>query len=253
LDEETIVTYLTQTHSSATDGGQPDQQLVEAVRDLLADCYGEQIAALAPIACDNLNAQYRKTTDLADKAALRGAIQVLTKHIQPLRTELARELRARFDAKLNAPDDALSHTGRFSLEALKLMEHLGMQEEFELEQSVEQLKKACQDEMSKLSNSISRLLVRGPLPESHNPVFPRVLARSLLQALSGAGCDPSVKRAAYRALCPLLVEVAPYLYEQANSMLALGGRKLAGEYKVPRHLQIDSIAPVNIEAEVSRA
>jgi hypothetical protein len=248
LIKETIVTHLAQKTQETAEERLPDQNLVDGVRDLLADCYGEQIAALAPLACDSLNAQYRKCTDLADKGALRGAIQVLSKHIQPLRTELARELRARFDAKLNAPDDALSHTGRFSLEALKLMEHLGMQEEFELEQSVEQLKRACQAEMTKLSNSIAQLLIRGPLPESHNPVFPRVLARSLLQALSAIGCDAAVKRSAYRALCPLLVEVAPYLYEQANSMLALGGRKLAGEFKVPRHL-----APANLEAEVSRA
>ena len=208
--------------------------LIAGLRDLIANSFGEQIAALAPLACDNLHFKYRDCADATEKAILGAAVHQLSNYAQPLRTEIALEFGKRFDAKLNAPDDALSHTGRFSLEALKLMEHLGMHEEFELEQSVEQLRKAVQTELGTLSDKLAGLLGRPSLAESHNPVFPRVFARTLLDALAAIGCEAPVKRVAFRALCPLLAEVLPYVYDQANSLLDLGGRKLSGEFKVPR-------------------
>ena len=232
------MTYFDTNHSAEQEGAASVDAvpivLIAALRDLLSESYGEQISALAPLACDGLHAQYRAATDAADKAILRAAIHKLANYAQPLRSEIQRELGKRFDTKMNAPDDALSHTGRFSLEALQLLEHLGMQEEFELERAVERLRAAAQFELNTLSDGIARLLGRNALAESHNPVFPRVFARTLLDSLAAIGCEPQVKHAAFRALCPLLEEVLPYIYEQASSLLDLGGRTLSAEFKVPR-------------------
>lgn len=221
------------TQTTQTPAVSASMVLIAGLRDLLADCYGEQIAAIAPLACDALNAEYSACEDLAHKGVLRGAFRILSKRVQPLRTEVARELRERFDAKLTAPADALSHTGRFSLEALKLMENLGMQEEYEVEHAVEQLKAACQDELIQLGDALAKLTGRTALSESHNPVFPRVFARALIDALAAAGCEAQVKRAAFRALIPFLAQVIPHLYDQGSAMLTLGGRRLSGEFKVP--------------------
>ena len=205
--------------TSDPSAGYAELSSVEDLREFLADFYSTRIATITPMACHILEGKYGKSARAEDKRAMRAAIRVLSGGAELFSAEIGRIFRHRFDAKLNPPLDALSHTGRISIEALTLMRQLGMQEEFELEECVSQIRRQCQTGLFELSVRLRKILGRDMLPESHNPAFPRVFVRTLLDALSAIGCEGRSKQATFQTFAPLLLGMAPDLYAQANALL----------------------------------
>jgi hypothetical protein len=224
--EETLLTNHTQnpTGGDAADNARSASHASHAplaeLRAVIASSFATEISAVTPRACTALQDQGNQCADSEEKQTLAGAAHRLTGRQQQMTVQIDRSLRRRFDAKLDSPPDSVSHTGQFSAEALMLIEELGMQEEYELEQCVGQLREQCQTELFRLTISLRRFLDRKSLPESRNPVFPRVLLRALMDSLAHIGFDVRARRAALRVYRPLLPRIITAVYARANAILA---------------------------------
>lgn len=190
------------------------------LRSLIADGFTQGIVAGLPRIRADLQARLAKCSDDEEKRVLHYAVRILSGRQEQLAGQLDRRLRRRFDVRLDCPDDAASHTGRFSTAALTLFAELGMLEEFDLEQCVDELREQCRPQLQSLTAHLRKVLCCGSLPEAHNPAFPRVMLRALQDALAHAGCDARARRVAFRACRPLLPPIIIAIYQRANAMFA---------------------------------
>ncbi len=218
------------TCCQAADKAEPSP--ITALRDMFAECFASEIAAVAPLVCEILEDQYARSADPEERKIVRRAIDLLSGGALKLSCEIARNVRRHFDTKLAPPPDSLTRTGRFNPDSLTLMEEKHLQEEIELNACVTRLKEQSDAELFALTERLRTLLGREQLPERENPVFPRILGRALLDVLGGSGCDEATKLAIFRAFGPMLLNIAPDIYAQANAMLAERG--ILAEFKAAR-------------------
>lgn len=232
------VTIVKQRALNGTSGDHAAQVMASSLddlRDFIARRFATDIAAATPRACAWLQGQAGNCADAGERAALIGAARLLSLERQVLTTRIEHGVRARFDAKKNCPNDTISHTGQFSMDALSLIEELGMQDEFELEHHVGLLRDHCHAELRALSAHLRDLLGRASLPEAQNPAFPRVLLRALMDAIDAIGENDSaedarVGRAAFRAYGPELCGIVRNLYARANALIDGAGKGVKVEF-----------------------
>jgi hypothetical protein len=192
---------------------------VDALRSLVASRFAQLVGKAVPDVRARLLAQLGKSPKFSDKELLRRATRALSLHQADLVETVENRISQRFDDKLHCPEDAISHTGRFSADAMKLFAQLGMEEEFEMELCVGRLREHCQAEMPRLVVALRDLLERQTLPESHNPLFPRVFLRSLLDGLHDFDCDATTCLAIFRAFCAVLPPTFTDVYAQSLKCL----------------------------------
>ena len=185
---------------------------ISELRAKMASCFAAEIAAVTPEVCAVLQEQFKKCADTEERIILIHLARALASQRDQFAAQIDRRVRYRFDAKFDVSEDASSHTGQFSRDAVLLFEELGMHEEFELEQCVGQLRKECQAELFAMTVMLGKMLGRGLFVESHNPVFPRVLLRALQDALQDIGCDVRARRFAFRAYSPRLAHIIARIY-----------------------------------------
>jgi hypothetical protein len=218
------------TCCQAADKAEPSP--VTALRDMFAECFASEVAAVAPLVCEILEDQYARSADPEERKIVRRAIDLLSGGALKLSCEIARNVRRHFDTKLAPPPDSLTRTWRFNLDSLTLMEEKHLQEGIALNVCVTRLKEQSDAELFALTERVRELLGCEHLPEAENPVFPRILGRALLDVLGGSGCDEATKLAIFRAFGPMLLNIAPDIYAQANTMLAERG--ILAEFKTAR-------------------
>ena len=194
-----------------------NQVQLAALRAFLASSLSAEFLAATPQLHAAFHDQFTKSTCTGERDILRYASNVLEGRKEQLAERIDDCLRQRFDAKLDCPVETLSHTGQFSLDAIALMEELGMQEDADLEQCVNQLREQCGVELAILTVHLRKLLGRNSLPESVNPAFPRVLLRALLDAFAEVGCNVRTRQAAFRTCRPLLPGIVKGIYARANA------------------------------------
>ncbi len=194
---------------------------LDNLRMLVASRFAQRVEEALPRVRAHLQENLGKSGKTADKELLRKANIVLAEYQGALGEMIESRLNQRFDEKLDCPEDSISHTGQFSADALLLIEQLGMQEDFELELCVGRLREHCQAELPRIAVALRDLLERQTLPESHNPLFPRVFLRSLLDALHTFECDALTRRAIFRAYCFVLPRIMTDIYAKALKLLAV--------------------------------
>lgn len=145
----------------------------------------------------------------------RNAIHVLSGRRDALQAIIQANVCRRFNIKLDSSLDWASPTGQFSRDALMLLNELGMQQEFDIENAVEQVRSFCQPELDALTQRVQEILGWTAIPESRNPVFPRVLLRALMDALEAIDCNPRTRIAVLGAAGPLLDGIFTRVYSRA--------------------------------------
>jgi len=194
--------------------------LLDNLRNLMASRFAQRVEEALPRVRAHLQEHLGRSTKSTDKELLRKSNAVLAEYQGALGEMIESRFNQRFDEKLDCPEDAISHTGQFSADALLMIEQLGMQEDFELELCVGLLREHCQAELPRVAVALRDLLERQTLPESHNPLFPRVFLRSLLDALHEFECDALTRRAIFRAYCFVLPRIMTDIYAKALKLLS---------------------------------
>jgi hypothetical protein len=196
--------------------------VLDNLRNLMGSRFAHRVEEALPRVRAYLQENLGKSGKSADKELLRRATALMIECQDALGELIETHFNQRFDDKLDCPEDAISHTGQFSADALRMIEQLGMQEDFELELCVGRLREHCQAELPRVAVALRNLLERRTLPESHNPLFPRLFLRSLLDALNEFDCDAATRRAVFRAYCFVLPRIMTDIYAKALKLLAAG-------------------------------
>ncbi len=92
----------------------PGPGILGEIRDSLARPFGQAVGARVPQVVDLLEQQLAVTDDRVKWKPLRGAIDLLRTLRPTLATRIAREVAARFDAKVEPGDSAFGKTARLS-------------------------------------------------------------------------------------------------------------------------------------------
>lgn len=188
------------------------------VRDSLARPFGEAMGARVPQVVDLLEQQLLLTEDRAKWKPLKGAIDLL-RGLQPtLGKRIAKEVGARFDAKVD-PGQGFSKTTRFTLDSLSLVADDQVQEEIALGNTTKRLKESLGDELFALTQRVASVMQSEDLSDDKNPVFPRIFARGLMDALSESGTDGDIRLAAYSGFGPMVLEEVATAYAITNQLL----------------------------------
>jgi hypothetical protein len=200
-----------------------DQPLVAVVRDKLAEGFAAAVAADAPAVVDLLEQQLQAQQERAKWRPLREGIALMEELRPRLAERVAFQVRARFNAKLEPGSDNFSKTTRFSLDSLSLVGDDDIQEEIELGNATKRLAEQSGDDLFALTSRFASLLGQPSLPDDRNPVFPRVLARALLDVLGEVPNEAATRIAVFTSFSPVLLNAVPALYEQVNQLLKAHG------------------------------
>jgi len=193
---------------------------ITALRDMLATAFAADLVAVTPSVCEVLRDMTSAESDPAKRDVLRNALVVLARQSGALPLAVIAELRARFDAKLAPDDDLLGRTSRFSALELTLVDESALKLELALDECSVRLKEQASVELFHLSARVCEMLGLESIPDSRNPVQPRVFARALSEALAKLGFDGEARLAVFKAYGPALLHIAPDLYSHANGLLA---------------------------------
>jgi hypothetical protein len=200
-----------------------DPTMLAEIRESLARPFGEAVAARAPQVVDMLEQQLALTEDRSKWKPLKGAVELL-KGLRPtLGKSIAKEVAARFDAKVNPGESPFEKTTVFSLDSLSLVADDQVQEEIAVGNTTKRLKEQLGDELFALTSRLAAVMNREALPDDINPVFPRIFARGLLDSLGEAGPDNSSRLAAFLAFGPVVLEEVATVYAATNQMLRQRG------------------------------
>jgi hypothetical protein len=193
------------------------------IRDALARPFGEAMGAQVPQVVDMLEQQLALTEDRARWKPLKGAVELL-KGLRPtLGTRVTKEVAARFDAKVDPDQDGFGKTARFSLDSLSLVADEQVQEEIALGNTTKRLKEQLGDELFALTRRVATVMNREELPDDGNPVFPRIFARGLMDALGDSNADSGSRLAAFSAFGPIVLEEVASAYAATNQLLRRRG------------------------------
>jgi len=190
---------------------------------MLADGFAQAVGADVPAVLDILEQQLKKTEERAKWRPLREGIALLEENKARLAERVAFHTRERFDAKLNPGDDKFSRTAHISLDSLSLVADDDIQEEIELGHITKRLGEQSGDDLFALTSRVASLLGKESLADDRSPVFPRVLARGLLDALREGQYDAPARIAVFTSFSPVLLSVVPSLYESAGNLLKSRG------------------------------
>ncbi|MFZ3320795.1 MAG: DUF1631 family protein [Usitatibacter sp.] len=194
------------------------QAILQEVRESLSRPFGDAMAARVPEVVDLLEQQLAITEDRGKWKPLRGAIDLL-RSLQPtLAKRVAKEVAMRFDAKVD-PSEGFSKTQRFTLDSLSLVADEQVQEEIALGNTTKRLKESLGDELFALTQRVANVMHRDDLGDDNNPVFPRIFARGLMDALSEKGSDDGSRLAAYSGFGPVVLEEVAAAYSSTNQLL----------------------------------
>jgi Protein of unknown function (DUF1631) len=193
------------------------------IRDALARPFGEAMGAQVPQVVDMLEQQLALTEDRARWKPLKGAVELL-KGLRPtLGNRVTKEVAARFDAKVDPDQDSFGNTARFSLDSLSLVADEQVQEEIALGNTTKRLKEQLGDELFALTRRVASVMNREELPDDGNPVFPRIFARGLMDALGDSKADSGSRLAAFSAFGPIVLEEVASAYAATNQLLRKRG------------------------------
>jgi hypothetical protein len=193
------------------------------IRDSLARPFGDAMGARVPEVVELLEQQLAVTDDRVKWKPLRGAIDLLRTLRPTLATRVAREVAAKFDAKAQPGESPFGKTARFSLDSLSLVAEDQVQEEIALGNTTRRLKEQLGDELFALTHRVASVMDREDLPDDRNPVFPRIFARGLLDALAEPGADGATRLAAYSGFAPVILEEVASAYATTNGWLRTRG------------------------------
>jgi hypothetical protein len=206
-------------HRPRSDAALAEPSPITALRDLLATAFAADIAAVSPMVCEILRDEITVHASPSHRALIRNALVVLARQSGELALEVARELRARFDAKIAPGDDPMSKTSRLSIDELSLMDETHLAIDMALDQCAARLRQQTSKEVFQLTARVCMLLGREGLVDAENPILPRVFARSLLDALHTLQLRGEAQLAVFRAFGPALLHIAPDIYQHANNLL----------------------------------
>lgn len=200
--------------SQATDTG-----ILGEIRDSLARPYGEALAARVPQVVEILEQQLALTDDRGKWKPLRGAVELLKALRPTLASRITREVAAKFDARVQPGESAFGKTARFSMDSLSLVAEDQVQQEIALGNATRRLKEQLGDELFALTHRVAAVLDKEELPDDSNPVFPRIFARGLLDALEEPGADGASRLAAFSGFAPVILEEVASAYHDTNRWL----------------------------------
>ena len=196
-----------------------DAGILNEVRDSLARPFGEAMGARVPQVVDLLEQQLAFTEDRAKWKPLKGAIELLKGLQATLGKRVAKEVASRFDAKVDPDSTSFGKTARFTLDSLSLVGDDQVQEEIALGNATKRLKDQLGDELFALTQRVATVMHRDSLPDDKNPVFPRIFARGLMDALNEAGSEGESRLAAFSGFGPIVLEEVAAAYSATNQML----------------------------------
>lgn len=194
---------------------------VAKVRTLLAHDFAKGVSEATPCASARMMEQAASCGSGVEKALFEHVALVLSSHRAQFTMQVDHSVRRRFDDRLDCPADSFSHSGCFSVGAIRLFEDLGMLEELEREQAVGRLRGQFRKELLALTRRMRKLLGRERMPEAHNPVFPRVLLRAFADALANLGFDTRARRLALSVYGPLLDQIIANVYARVIAALTM--------------------------------
>ncbi|HEX7404218.1 MAG TPA: DUF1631 family protein, partial [Usitatibacter sp.] len=167
------------------------------IRDALARPFGDAMGAHVPQVIDLLEQQLALAEDRSRWKPLKGAVELLKGLRSTLGPRVTKEVAARFDAKVDPDQNAFGKTARFSMDSLSLVADDQIQEEIALGNTTKRLKEQVGDELFALTRRVATLMDREELPDDVNPVFPRIFARGLMDALGDSSADSGSRLAAF--------------------------------------------------------
>ncbi len=94
-----------------------------------------------------------------------------------------------------------------------------VQEEIALGNATRRLKEQLGDELFALTHRVASVMDLEDLPDDRNPVFPRIFARGLLDALAEPGADGASRLAAFSGFAPVILEEVASAYSETNRWL----------------------------------
>ena len=194
------------------------QPILNEVRDSLSRPFGEAMAARVPQVVELLEQQLMLTEDRAKWKPLKGAVELLHDLQPTLAKRIAKEVALRFDAKVD-PNAGFSKTQRFTLDSLALVGDDQVQEEIVLGNTTKRLKESLGDELFALTQRVATVMDKPDLTDDSNPVFPRIFARGLMDALNEKGVDGGTRLAAFSGFGPVVLEEVAAAYAATNKLL----------------------------------
>jgi hypothetical protein len=200
-----------------------ESALLAEVRDGLARPFAEAMGARLPQVLDLLEYQLALTEQRELWKPLRGALDLLRNARKSLPDRVAKEVAARFDAKLRPDDDVFGKTARFSLDTLTLVADDQVQEEIAIGNATKRLRDQLGEELFALTHRLAALMQAETLTDDRNPGYPRIFARGLYDALAEEGGDSTSRLAAFSAFGPSMLEAIGGVYHEVNGMLRKRG------------------------------
>jgi hypothetical protein len=207
-------------HLARRSAARAEPSPITALRDMLAAAFAADISAVTPEVCEVLRDGTHVEANRARRDLLRNALVVLARQSEELSRALTGEMRARFDAKVAPGESPLARTSTLSLDDLSVLDDATLKLGLALDQCASRLREQTSAEVSQLTARLCEMLEIESLADADNPILPRVLARSLLEAIGKLGFDNEAKLAVFKAYGPALLHIAPDLYSHANSLLA---------------------------------
>ncbi|MGZ5581875.1 MAG: DUF1631 family protein [Usitatibacter sp.] len=192
---------------------------ITALRDLLATAFAADIAAVSPMVCEILRDGIANEASPERRALIRNALVVLARQSGELALEVAREFRARFDAKVLPAEDPMSKASRLPNDDSALTEDSHLAIDLALDQCASRLREQTSSDVFQLTARVCELLGRETLDDAQNPIMPGVFARALLEALRKLNFVGESQLRVFTAFGPALLHIAPDIYQHANNLL----------------------------------
>ncbi|HEY2630485.1 MAG TPA: DUF1631 family protein, partial [Usitatibacter sp.] len=85
--------------------------------------------------------------------------------------------------------------------------------------TTKRLKESLGDELFALTNRVASVMQRESLADDNNPVYPRIFARGLMDALNDKGSDGGSRLAAFSGFGPIVLEEVAAAYTATNQFL----------------------------------
>jgi len=194
------------------------------VRKLILAQFSEALAAASVATADSLYNRATLIRDDREQKFLMEASALLRNGAAELASQAAIVLAKRFDQKLSGDETGThSKTTTFSMSALSLQDDDEVQENIALNDTARRVKDAAGFEFLSLTTRMQALTGRATLPDSDNPVFPRVFCRALLDALELIDAKGASKMAIFAGFQPALEKMLPKIYEAINKALIKEG------------------------------
>ena len=212
---------MTSNGSSSASSVNPDVAThLSLVRKLIVSQFSDALAAAGAVTADSLYNRASTIRDDREQKFLMAASALLRNRSTELASQAATALAKRFDQKLNSEDTGIhSKTTTYSMGSLSLQDDDEVQENIALNDTTARVKETASFELLSLTTRIQSLTGRATLPDSDNPVFPKVFCRALLDALELIDAKGSAKLAIFSGFQPALEKMLPKIYAAINKAL----------------------------------